>query len=117
MRDTFHVVAEPSLVRAVYLGVFSSVVSLACALQGRAEELRDPFTFSPRTEAVEHTGVVLVGVLWDTTNPLAIIGETPVGVGDSVAGWQMIEIQPNGVMVQRGERKQFIALGHTLPSD
>ena len=86
------------------------------AVQGHAEELRDPFTFGPRRDAVEPSGFVLLGVLWDATRPMAIIGEENVGVGDSVAGWQVIEIMQNGVIVQRGERKEFITPGQSLPS-
>ena len=97
------------------IGVLGVLLSMVCSIQGYAEELRDPFTFGPRKNVVEQTGFVLLGVLWDATHPVAIIGEETVGVGDSVAGWQAIEIQQNGIVVQRGERKEFIAPGQNLP--
>ena len=102
-------------VRLVRISVFGVLLSVVCTLQGHAEEWRDPFTFGPRRDVVEPTGFILLGVLWDATHPVAIIGEETVGVGDSVAGWQVIEIQQNGIMVQRSERKEFITPGESLP--
>jgi len=87
--------------------------------EARAEELRDPFTFGPRQETAQQmtTGPVLMGVLWDATKPLAILGDETVGVGDVVAEWRVVEIRPNGIVVQRGERQAFVAPGSNLPSD
>ena len=117
MRDiTTRCDGVPRLARVVCMSALT-IVGMMCAVQGYAEELRDPFTFGPRRDVVKQTGLILLGVLWDATHPLAIIGDETVGVGDSIAGWQVVEIQQNGVGVQRGERKEFIALGQSLPSD
>ena len=85
-----------------------------------AETLRDPFTFSPQEEpetAVVAPAVVLMGVLWDAARPLAIVGDQEVGVGDQVADWQVVEIQENGMIVQRGDRREAVSIGSRLPSD
>ena len=84
----------------------------------RAETLRDPFVFGPREGGVaEASGTVLIGVLWDATHPLAIVGEQPVGIGDRVADWEVVAIQPNGITVQRGDRREFVTPGNSLPTE
>lgn len=84
----------------------------------RAETLRDPFMFGSRQGGTaEGPEMVLMGVLWDATRPLAIVGDQEVGVGDQVADWQVVEIQENGIIVQRGDRRETVALGNSLPTD
>ena len=94
-------------------------VTTAFAFDARAEELRDPFTFGPRTDTAlpVATGPVLMGVLWDATKPLAILGDETVGVGDVIAEWRVLEIRQNGIVVQRGERQAFVTPGSSLPGD
>ena len=65
------------------LGVSCFVVSAAAFVH--AEDLRDPFMFGPRTEVAAQTGPSLIGVIWDATQPLAIVGEQTVALGDRVA--------------------------------
>ena len=104
---------------------FLSALSLLCVfaallrLSGevRAEELRDPFMFGPRGEAAVESGPTLVGVLWDPTHPLAIVGEQTLAVGDAIAEWQVVEIQQDGIVVQRADRREFIPLGTPLPNE
>lgn len=81
----------------------------------RAEELRDPFVFGPRTDTSGGTGATLIGVLWDPTHPLALVGEQTVAIGDLVTGWQVVEIRADGIVIQRGERREFLAPGHAIP--
>ena len=84
----------------------------------RAEELRDPFVFGPRTgEATAQTGPTLVGVLWDATHPLAIIGDETVKVGDPIAEWRVVEIKADSVTIERGERRVVLHPGDGLPRD
>ena len=88
-----------------------------CGVAVYAETLRDPFVFGPRESGSEQPGAALMGVLWDATHPLAIVGEQTVGVGDRVGGWQVVEIQENGIVIQRDDRREFISTGNSIPSD
>jgi len=99
--------------------VWGAVLALlpAPAPGSLAEELRDPFTFGPRGDAGTLAAPLLVGVLWDATHPLAMVGEEAVGAGDVIAGWEVVEIQPDGVVVQRGERRALIRPGERLPTE
>ena len=95
-------------------------VTAAFAFDARAEELRDPFVFGPRECAgmpVQVGRLVLVGVLWDATRPLAIVGNETVDVGDLIAEWRVVEIRQNGIVVQRGEHQAFVTPGSSLPND
>ncbi|MBI2495959.1 MAG: hypothetical protein HYY59_00375 [Candidatus Omnitrophica bacterium] len=92
------------------------------APDGRAEEeLRDPFTFGPRVEAVtkvvKPAGPVLMGILWDATRPLAIVGEETVAAGDTVAGWRVVRILEGHIVIQRGERRETMTPGGSIPLD
>ncbi len=85
--------------------------------QLQAEE-RDPFVFGPRSPvAAQPAAPTLDGILWDTRRPLAIIGEQTAGVGDTVSGWEVVEIQQHGVVLQRGGRREVVAPGHPIPSE
>ena len=99
----------------VLLIAYCLLLSASIATRLSAKELRDPFTFGPRAEAIIQTRFVLNGVLWDAAHPLAMIGDRNVAVGDLVNGWQVVGIKEDGVTVQRGERTEFISLGNPLP--
>ena len=102
-----------------WLWVVCGVLSAAATVMPVcAEELRDPFMFGPGAGGVMRQGeLMLMGVLWDAARPLAIVGDEPVEVGTLVAGWQIVEIQQSGIVVQRGDRQEFVAIGNSLPSD
>ena len=96
------------------------VLSITSAPASSMENVRDPFVFGPRSDAAVHVTSaeqVLVGILWDAAHPLAIIGDQTVGVGDTVSGWQVTGIQQNGVEIQRGDRRELLAPGSSMPSD
>ena len=78
---------------------------------------RDPFTFGARTETVSAAGQVLAGVLWDSTHPLAMIGQGTVGVGDYVGNWRVVEIRQDGVVVQSAEQRTFVSVGGIVPAN
>ncbi len=83
-----------------------------------AEELRDPFVFGSRSDAAApSSGQTLVGILWDAAHPLAIIGDQTVGVGDTVSGWQVVQIRQNGVEMKRGDEHALLTPGNSLPQD
>ena len=80
-----------------------------------AEELRDPFTFGARTSTATQSRPMLIGILWDATHPLAMIGEQTVAVGDTVESWQVIAIEQDGIQLERGDAHEFVTTGHPLP--
>lgn len=85
-----------------------------------AGELRDPFVFGPRsgTEApTPSAGYILVGIFWDAAHPLAIVGDQTVGVGDVISDWRVVKIEQNGIELQRGDRREFLAPGSSIPLD
>jgi len=90
-------------------------VSLVAAVH--AETLRDPFVFGPREGTVEALVPVLIGVLWNAPEPLAIVGDQMVGIGDQVDGWQIVKIQEDGIVIQRGDHRETVAIGNSLPTD
>jgi hypothetical protein len=82
-----------------------------------AETLRDPFTFGPREGTSEASPMTLIGVLWNAPKPLAIVGDRMVGLGDQVGGWEIVQIQEDGIVIQRDDRRETVAIGNSLPTD
>lgn len=64
---------------------------------------KDPFS-PPVIKAVEKagtevlTGVRLEGIIWDEKNPIAIINDKVVRIGDEVSGAKITEIRQNEVI-------------------
>jgi len=79
--------------------------------------LRDPFTFGPREGTAAGPEMVLMGVLWDAAHPLAMLGDETVGIGDHVADWQVVEIRQDGIVVQRGDRREVVSIGKSIPAN
>ena len=86
------------------------------------EKLRDPFLFgsaevaAPTTTAAQTPkSARLIGVLWDAKNPLALIDGEPVRIGQQVKGWRIITMQPDRVVIQRGDRKETLMTGDAIP--
>ena len=104
---------RPTAPLLTILGMTLWLVSLGV----RAEEPRDPFMFGPRDGQPQSASTTLVGVLWDPTHPLAIVGEQMIGVGDRIGGWQVVQIQPDGIVIQRDERRELLTPGNAIPSD
>ena len=100
-----------------WVGVLAVTSLLFGSHASGAEEPRDPFTFGPRNEAAHQASTTLIGILWDAAHPLAMVGEQPVGIGDAVAGWQIIEIHQDSITVQRDTRRATITPGQALPQD
>ena len=73
--------------------------------------------FGPRAEGLVQAGPVLIGVLWDQTQPLAIVDEQAVGIGGEIGGWRITAIQPGGIEIERGERQEFLTPGTAFPQD
>ncbi|MFH2137513.1 MAG: hypothetical protein ABII88_03260 [Candidatus Omnitrophota bacterium] len=63
---------------------------------------RDPFA---EYSDVSQSGIPrLHGIVWDSQKPKAIINETIAGIGDTVAGVMIIDIQKSKVLVNNGEK-------------
>lgn len=64
---------------------------------------KDPFS-PPVIKAVEKagtevlTGVRLEGIIWDERNPVAVINDKVVSVGDEISGAKIVEIRQNEVI-------------------
>lgn len=105
---------DPLLVGLFLGGV---LVGPSLPLQAGSDDFRDPFVFGPREGAVRQAGTSLIGILWDTTSPLAMVGDQTVGVGDTVAGWTVVQIQEGAMVIRRDDRQEIITPGNTLPND
>ena len=104
--------------RPLLLSAYCLVFSAAVIFAAYAEEPRDPFVFGPRTgEATAQAGPTLIGILWDAAHPLAIIGDETVKVGDPIAEWRVVEIKSDGVTIERGDRREVLYPGDSLPHD
>ena len=100
------------------LGVW--VLLLGGSSPAWTEELRDPFVFGPRKAAsstATTTLPVLTGILWDAKSPLAVIDGEPATVGQDVGGWQVVEIRPDRVVIQRDSERRTLVPGSSLPAD
>lgn len=101
-----------------------AVLLLAGASAAAAEDTtrRDPFAFGgvPEPQASASPtpslpGPALIGVLWDATRPLAVFGDEPVAAGQDVAGWRIVEILPDGIIVERNGVRHTLEPGQHLP--
>jgi hypothetical protein len=90
-----------------------------CGPVAAEEALRDPFVFGPRRATqIRSAGTPsLSGILWDPATPIAVIDGDLVEVGASVLGWQITEIHPDRIVVQRDVRQRTLSPGDPLPSD
>jgi hypothetical protein len=69
---------------------------------------RNPFTLQPVRDLGE---LVLSGILWDATSPLAIINGRTVEVGDDIEGHRVAVIEPTGVILTDGTNTTRLSLG------
>ena len=103
------------LLTALLLG--GALLGASRPSEAGSDDLRDPFVFGPRENAVRQTGPSLIGILWDATRPLAMVGDKTVGVGDTVAGWTVVQIQEGAMVIRRDDRQEVITPGTALPPD
>ncbi len=64
-------------------------------------------------------GLWAQGIIWSDTKPLAIVDDALLGEGESVGPYTILDIQPDGLQVQRdGEAPLFIPLdrGYDYPT-
>ena len=56
------------------------------------------------------SGLVLNGIIWDTANPKAMIGNVFVSKGDSLEGYKVVDIKPKSVILNDGTRDTELTL-------
>ncbi len=72
---------------------------------------RDPFSSGPSTsEPATLSDMVLTGILWDDSAPLAMINDNLVGVGDKIGGYAVAEIKKDKVVLTDGEQNHTLTL-------
>lgn len=98
----------------------SVVLCLFCgsAVLVQAGEPRDPFLFGP-TESRPSTNATphLTGILWDARSPMAVVDDEPVTVGQTVGGWRIIRIEPDGIVIERDSQTQTLQTGSSFPAE
>jgi hypothetical protein len=62
---------------------------------------RDPFTLGA-TSGGQLSGLILSGILWDATAPLAIINGSMVRAGEDVEGYRVVAITTDSVVFTDG---------------
>jgi len=81
---------------------------LYLALEEEAGKLkleRDPFFKQPIVLAGDSShGLRLSGIVWDETRPTAIINDEILAVGDQIAGYKVVIINKNKVIVSNGQQ-------------
>ena len=80
--------------------------------QAKTIELKsDPFTAIPIvSEQSLQSRVVLTGILWDKDNPLAIIDDNVVKIGERVGNKTVIDIKRDRVILSDGETPSEVRL-------
>ena len=73
---------------------------------------RDPFFSSGiiTSTAKAITDVHLSGILWDENAPLAMIDDTPVGIGDKAGAYTILEIHKDRVILTDGTKDYELRL-------
>lgn len=96
----------------------------AAGLTAWAGEGRDPFAFGVRAESGRPQAVQeglagrssITGIVWDSVRPMALVDGEPVELNATVAGWQIVEIHADRIVVERGEQQHTLAPGDTFPA-
>ena len=64
---------------------------------------RDPFSTSP-APIKGYGGLTLGGIVWDKENPMAIINDNIVKIGDKVSGNTVVDIKQDKVILNDGTK-------------
>ena len=80
--------------------------------------MRDPFVFgSSERHPQQVSQPILTGILWDAVRPMAVVDGKPVLVGETVAGWQVVEIHSGEVVIQQGPLRKTLEPGASFPAE
>jgi len=74
-------------------------------------------TWGRGTNQAAPAGLALSGIVWDASNPMAIINHRLVKVGDVVAGGRVASILPGKVVIVVGEQERVLTLPREGESD
>ena len=94
------------------LVIFSGIKTIYAELEYIGDKFRDPFkSYLPETDigksaatfSREISKLNLTGVIWGGDLPQAIINDKVYGVGDSILGVKIMEINKTGVLLQYKE--------------
>lgn len=72
---------------------------------------QDPFSSGPAVSSPSTiSDMILTGILWDDTAPLAMINDNPIGVGDKIGGYTVVEIHKDRVILTDGTKTYELRL-------
>ena len=57
-----------------------------------------------------HVGLAIQGVIWSDERPLAVIDDELFAQGDAIGPYKILQIRPDGVVVQRQDETLFVPL-------
>ena len=78
--------------------------------QGRRDPLVLPVKTKEKTLSVQPPQLVLKGIAWDETEPLALINDLLVKEGDTIEGARIVKIDFDRIAVRYGSKKFVIKL-------
>lgn len=58
--------------------------------------------------------LLLGGIVWSIKRPLAVVNQSLVGIDDSVAGWTVVAIERNKVVVEMEGRQKTLKMKSSL---
>ena len=61
-------------------------------------------------------GLSVQGIIWSSERPLAVIDDTLVAAGETAGPYSVVDIQPDRVLVQRGDERLWIPLDRGVDS-
>lgn len=73
---------------------------------------RNPFTFEEQGSQEKAPGIFLNGIVWDRKKPQAVINGSIVEPGDEIAGFTVVDIKQNAVVLNNGAGNLDVKLGH-----
>ncbi len=74
--------------------------------------VRDPFSGQSYAPGDGGVALELKGVIWDERNPQALINDSIVQIGDTIGFYKIVNITPQGIVVQDGPVQKEINLEH-----
>ena len=97
--------------------ILKEQISVTSPLERRAgqsrfsEITRNPFTKKPVARAQPHAELNLEGIIYDPAAPLVLIDGETKAVGDRIKDMKIIEIQPDSVLLEKGNKRIRMRLG------
>ena len=71
---------------------------------------RDPFTLSPAATVRQVSDLTLSGILWDLTDPIAIVNGQMVRVGEDYEGYHILAISEDRITFTDGTHTSHLRL-------